>query len=226
MQRFSKCGLLLGTFLLGACAPGQGLRTEVIFASDRLPEAFERGFAVAPAAHLRSVSDSADVAAEVSNALYLECMTQLRGVDIIAPDLVLQRLGEAGDSGLEGFRQLRRRLVREEAIGSESTRDLGAVIHERYILVAWVDEREVVGLEDLPGDYVDVDFSVDVRRASYAQLEGKLVGCLVDLEAGELLWRARVRYRSERDFSGEKGGTAGDEIARSHGVYDLVALLR
>jgi hypothetical protein len=211
---------------LGACASGQGLRTEVLYSSENLRASMASGFALAPTAHLKPVADSATVAAIFSNALYIESMTQLRGIDVVSPDFVLDRLGRVGDPALEQFRQLRRRLVRDERVPESLTRAVQAVVGERILLVSWVDEEQLVGLEDMPGDYVDANFSVDVRRASYSQLDGEVVGCLIDLQESRVLWKARAHYRSGRNFSGADGVDSGEQVVREKGAYDLIALLR
>ena len=110
--------LLLGLFALGGiigCGSPPRPVTEVLERSPRLPDVFQSGLAIPPTANLLPVPNSADVAARFSNALHIEALTQLRGVEILSPEFVLEGLARGGDQALNNFRDVRRAMARGES---------------------------------------------------------------------------------------------------------------
>lgn len=212
-------------WVLTACGSPPGPQTELLRRSPRLDQALAGGFAMAPTVQLQRRADSA-AADQISHALYLESLARLRGVEVLSPELTSERLEEAGDEAWRRLRRVRRRLIRGDTISGDLVRPLATVLGRPLLLMSWTDEKVTEGFEDLAGKTVDTDFSMDVQRDTWSQIEGVLAGGLVDLETGEVLWKARAIYRSGRDFHGGTETQSDEELSREAGVYALVGLLR
>lgn len=220
---FSLLGVLL---LVVGCAGPPRPTSEVLERSPRIAEVFRAGLAVAPTAHLQPVAESAAIAARFSNSLHIEAMTQLRGIDVLSPEYVLDSLARGGEPGLQDFREVRRQLVRGEDPDPAALARVADLLSHPFLLITWADESEQYGMEDLPTDYTESGFANDVRRAKFGRVEGDLLGVILDLEGAEILWRGKAHYESEKDFgvTGDAGTSLADE-ARIGAAYDLVGLL-
>ena len=216
-------GVLL---VIVGCAGAPRPETEVLDRSPRIAEVFRQGLAIAPTAHLQPVAGSAKIAARFSNSLHIEAMTQFRGIDILSPEYVLESLGRGGETALEDFRQMRRRLVRGNSPDVAALARIADLLSHPFLLVTWADEEERYGMEDLPTDYTESGFANDVRRAKFGRVEGDLIGVVLDLEGAEILWRGKAHYESEKDFGVTGNGKADlADQARIGAAYDLVGLL-
>lgn len=211
---------------LAACGGPPGPNSEVLERSPRLPEAFQAGLAIAPTAHLQPVAESAAIAARFSNSVHIEALTQMRGVEILSPEFVLEGLARHGEAAMAEFREARRALARDTSPSVEMLRDIADHLGQRYLLFTWVDEGAEYGMEDMPVDYTDSGFANDVRRAKFGRVEGDLYGVVIDLEGAEVLWKGRAHYESEKDFgvASEERRSLEDE-ARVGASYDLIGLL-
>lgn len=217
--------LALMASLMGCGGPPRP-NSEVLERSPRLPEVFQAGLAIAPTGHLQPVTDSAAIAARFSNSLHIEALTQLRGVEILSPEFVLEGLARGGEATVAEFREARRALAQDMSPQPETLRDIAEHLGRRYLLLTWVDEGAEFGMEDMPVDYTESGFANDVRRAKFGRVEGDLYGIVLDLEGAEILWKGRAHYESEKDFgvTGEDRRSMENE-ARIGAAYDLIGLL-
>ena len=213
-------------FLLCACASSQPeLQDGLLDRSPLFDVVLDAGLAVAPVGHVDPVADSAEISAFLTNELYLGLLVNMRGVQLVSPDDVLAQMGAAGDEAVEHFLAVRRQLVREEIPSREDLALLSRIVLHRFLLVTWVDETKEMGLEELDRDYVDVSLPADVRRASYEQILGQISGVVIDLWEGEIMWKARQSYRTQKMF-GEVAKVANElELTRSTAMGRFAAML-
>jgi hypothetical protein len=217
--------VLAALVALVACGSPPGPRTELLERSPRLDQALGGGVALAPTVQLQRRGGSA-AADQISHALYIESMTRLRGVEVLSPEAAGERLEKAGAGAWRRLRRVRRRLVRGDPISADLARPLVTVLGRPLLLLSWTDEKITERYEDLAGKTIDTDFSMDVQRDTYSQTEGVIAAGLVDLNTGEVLWKARVSYRTGREFQGGTGTVSDEEASREDALYALVGLLR
>jgi hypothetical protein len=210
----SAGALLLSTCVLTlGCGATRPPADGVLERAPSFPNVLEAGMAFAPVGHIDPVEDAAEVAAFLSNELYVAVLVSLPGTPLVAPEHVLEQLELHGDLAFDRFRAFRRDLVQGELPSKERCTQLSQLILHRYVLLSWVDEERSMGVEEISQDYVEADFANDVRRATFERIEGRIEGVILDLWEGELLWRGVATYETERLFG--ESGAIREEIKRA-----------
>lgn len=197
---------LLLTVSLTGCAATRRAPDGIIFRSENWYLAAEQGFVVAPVLGVRVVTDPSEVSASFTNEFHLAVITAMPGTPLVSPEKALHMLDTGGEEAQERFRSLRMQLLRGELPPAGELTAIGMDLQHRYLLVGWMIEGVDEGIQQVQyDDYGTVNNSIDVRRFTYEQVNGRATAVVLDLWEAEELWRGIVDYETARLY-GEDGG--------------------
>ncbi len=198
MRSLRRFVLLAPLFLLvSACGAPTPPRYEITY-TDPLynPLDLRRdGLAMAPVDPVKPILGGAGALATMSNELYTALLTFTEKVEVVDPEVVLQRAKKAGEDVPDSLRQFQRRRIQKAELSPAECSKIFPWLATRFLLVPWVEESGQVEMKEGPTiDYTDIDFSQDIYAVTYQRYEGTLTAELIDLVRGEVVWRAVVRY--------------------------------
>ena len=179
------------------------------FRSENWSLAAESGFVVSPPVAIPGVVDPVEAAALFTNEFYSALLISLPGTRLTSPSQTLDMLNATGSDAHARFRALRRKLYRNEDLGSEELASISRDVQHRFVLVGWFDER--VSQETQGGGYSIVHQEQgDVELFTYEQVNGRATAVVLDLWVNEILWRGMVDYKTNR--VDDDGGGLREEL--------------
>lgn len=189
--------VLLGG-ILGACSSSvPGTRSDLMD-PDGLSAMLKTGVGVAPVAATNVITGSADAAALFSDELDAALRNSFPGTPVTSSDDVYVRMEEAGNDSHARLRSLRRRLIRELELDARELASISGDVGERFLLVVFVDERTVDGVQRTElDDYRAFSYYMATHGQPTGELRGEAMGFLLDLESAKRVWKAHVEYQSE-----------------------------
>ena len=192
--------------LLGACGVTAPPPEGILFRSENFFRAIEDGFVVAPVGGITLVTERAATIALFTNEFHAALVDALPGTVLTSPEKTLYLQSRAGEEAQSRFHALMRQIVRGDSLLDEELALVSGDIQHRYLLVSWMHESVIEGIQDTNyDDYGTVDNSMEVRRFTYEEVKGRVEAVVVDLQGNEILWRGAVYYTTARHY-GEDGG--------------------
>ena len=187
--------LALSLALAGCSATAQ-VPEGIEFRSENWYRAAESGFVVAPSSTIQAVTDPTDAAVTFTNSFYPALRASLSGTTLASPDDMLYRVERANEEGVDLARKVRQALVEGQPTDPADLTALSRVIEHRYLMVSWIEESAVGGVDSdmVSSVYSSVGSSEDVRRFSHEKVEGRATAIVLDLWENEVLWRGAVNY--------------------------------
>jgi hypothetical protein len=223
-----RAGVAAGPLLLALIAvlPGcaasppedrVGVGVEVSPDFDRV---LEGSLAVVPTVRGPATEAHAGDLAPLARELHAHLYAGLPSTRLVDPDSVRARMRAAGTSADPLVRRLALgdRLLPSD--GSALRRALGS----RHVLLTWISETVVTGTERPRTDLEVSDFATEGGLARYRRIEGSLHGVVVDLERGEVLWRATEPYRGDPVFGDAPFGSDLDRLRTATAITLAIAL--
>lgn len=203
----------------GASAPADrgGRTVEVAPGFERV---LEGALAVVPTVRGPATEARAGDLAPVARELHAHLYAGLPSMRLVGPDSVRSRLRAADVDPAP--------LVRRLALGDRLLPTDGSALHgalgSRHALLTWITETVVTGIERARTDLEISDFATEGGLATYRRIEGALHGAVVDLERGEVLWRATEPYRGDPVFGDRAFGPDLDRLRTATAITLAIVL--
>jgi len=226
MSRTSTYALYaLFLLLLTGCGGGTPPKLEITHVDPEYEEALRAGFSIAPVDRTEPIYGGAEALAEFNNELYSSLLAFTEGVEITEPGVVLKRVKHGGEDAMALFRQFQRDRINDVPLSAGDCARIFPMVLQRFLFLPWVDEHEDTGVEDtVSGEYTTkIDFAADLNNVSFKQYEGQLIGEMVDLVKGKVVWRGVARYKTGKIFIGNRPEDLWNR--RTQAATDLARLL-
>ena len=192
--------------MLGACGATSPPPEGILFRSENFFRAIEDGFVVAPAGGGTLVTERAAAIAFFTNEFYSGLSDALPGTPLTSPEKTLYLQSRGGEEARSRFMALLGQLTRGEPLVDEDLAAVSRDVQHRYLLMSWMNEDVSEGIQDTNfDDYGTVDNSMEVRRFTYEEVNGRVEAVVLDLQENEILWRGAADYKTARLY-GEDGG--------------------
>jgi hypothetical protein len=181
--------------LVPGCGPSPQPPYEILHTDPAHREALDQGFALAPVDQAVPVIGGKEALAFLSNELYTSLLVFTGETEILDPAVVLKRAESAGDEAKDLFRQFHRDRINGKEIEAAACARIFPLIGQRFLALAWVDEKVEMGVRDnADDDYTQLDYAHDINDVAFRTFEGALHLVVVDLVRAERVWEGVARY--------------------------------
>jgi len=214
--------IVLSGALLGACSSTAPDTDSDLMDADGWATMLATGLAVAPVAGANVITGSADAAAFFSDELDQALRNALPGTPVTSSDEVYARLEASGANAQARLRSLRRRLVRDLDLDASELTALASDIDERFLLVVFMDEGSVDGVQRTKLDDLEAfSYSMETHGYPTGELRGQAIGYLLDLQLASRVWETNVKYESENLATAQRDAMRVIDETRADAVFRL-----